>query len=178
MQGAVATTYSELQIGLQVLAILIDADVGRSRFFAHEGHQEIIESVLSSSDNVDWSALTNTFIANKTQGQVPKNSPSPPARGGYVRRNPQSSLPSDDHDMENIRPWTASEALLVASLAGDERGQRAIFKSSVVLPTIQAVMAEPAQVASCLFTTDTVPNSLLTQYLICASAKGRAGCNQ
>jgi hypothetical protein len=99
----------------------------------------VMASVLSSSDSIDWPALTNSYRAgNDNSGQARKPALPPSARSGWFvrKRQPDDSEPEATED-EHIRPWTASEALLVASLAGDERGQKAIFSSSVALPTIR-----------------------------------------
>ena len=139
MQQSIAAAFARREVCTQALAIVMDGDIGRARFFAHDKHGHVMASVLSSSDSIDWSALTNSYRAgNDNSGQARKPVLPPSARSGWFvrKRQPDDSEPAATED-EHVRPWTASEALLVASLAGDERGQKAIFSSSVALPTIR-----------------------------------------
>jgi len=118
------------------------------RFFEHQHADNIIDTVLLPSDNVDWSALTNTY---KVSGKSPGR-PAHIAAPTSSRAGGSPSVRTDDNDNDDelarIRPWTASESLLVAALAGDERGQKAIFSSAIALPTIMAVMDEPSTAAA------------------------------
>jgi hypothetical protein len=138
MQQSIAAAFARREVCTQALAIVMDGDIGRARFFADDKHGDVIASVLSSSDSIDWSALTNSYRASKgSSGQAQKPALPPSARAGWFGMKQQlDSEPAEPED-DKIRPWTASEALLVASLAGDERGQKAIFSSSVALPTIR-----------------------------------------
>ena len=144
LQEAVASAFSRREVCSQAIAIIIDSDVGRQRFFLHKSHAQIVASVLSSSDTVDWSALTNTYRASQTQGRGPANSATPPSMVKGLWGSRKNKPQDQDDDAPNPRPWTASEALLVASLAGDERGQEAIFSSEIALATIEAVLQEGA----------------------------------
>ncbi len=151
LQEAVASAFSRREVCSQALAIVIDCDVGRERFFNHQKHAQIVASVLSPSDSVDWSALTNTYRASQTRNGGPTKSVLPPSsHKGFLglRRQAAEQVHDDSDDSAKIRPWTASEALMVASLAGDERGQKAILSSEIAVPTIVAVMQEPLSPAS------------------------------
>ena len=148
LQEAVASAFTRREVCSQAIAIIIDSDVGRQRFFLHKSHAQIVASVLSSSDTVDWSALTNTYRANQTQGRGPAKSATPPSMLKGLWGSRKNKPQDQDDDAANLRPWTASEALLVASLAGDERGQEAIFGSEIALATIEAVLQEGAPKAA------------------------------
>ena len=69
LQEVVASAFTRREVCSQAMAIVIDSDVGRRRFFDHKSHAQIIASVLSPSDTIDWSALTNTYRARQGQGR-------------------------------------------------------------------------------------------------------------
>ena len=153
LQEAVASAFSRREVCSQAMAIIMDNDVGRQRFFDHPKHTQIVDSVLSPSDSVDWSGLMNTYRASQTRSGGPTKSVLPlSSHKGFfgLRRQAAVQEQVDSEDSAEIRPWTASEALMVASLAGDERGQKAIFSSEIAVPTIIAVMQETLAPASAL----------------------------
>ena len=115
LQAALSLAFQRREICYQVLGITLDDELGRERFFSHNQHAEVCDAVLSSAGYVDGRALTDSFSIT---GAASIESQRSDAR---VMQRLNAGLKGDRES--NIRAWTAAESLLVAGLAGDERGQ-------------------------------------------------------
>ena len=115
LQAALSLAFQRREICYQVLGITLDDELGRERFFSHNQHAEVCDTVLSSAGYVDGRALTDSFSIT---GAASMESQRSDAR---VMQRLNAGLKGDRES--NIRAWTAAESLLVAGLAGDERGQ-------------------------------------------------------
>ena len=128
------SAFNNREFSSQMLAVVMDCDRGRERFFASERYMDVINSLISDQSEYDWAALALEYRQNRSEGN-PSRAPSHFARGqtfgSYAADDEQTDM-NDAGVRETSKPrdWTPSEAMLVASIATDPRGQEILCKST------------------------------------------------
>eukprot|EP00960_Hanusia_phi_P049441 759550-Hanusia_phi.AAC.7 len=126
--------FSSRETCCQMLAVVMDSDRGREKFFNSESFMDVISSLITDQHGYDWAALASEYRQNKIEGK-PVSSPSLLAHKqtfGSLSADDELTVSKDAAEQEsNTKPreWTPSEAMLIASIATDPRGQELLCKS-------------------------------------------------
>mmetsp|Transcript_11772 Transcript_11772/g.40637 ORF Transcript_11772/g.40637 Transcript_11772/m.40637 type:complete len:508 (+) Transcript_11772:111-1634(+) len=128
------SAFNNREFSSQMLAVVMDCDRGRERFFASERYMDVINSLISDESEYDWAALALEYRQNRSEGK-PSRAPSHFARGqtfgSYAADDEQTDMnDAVVRETTKARNWTPSEAMLVASIATDPRGQEILCKST------------------------------------------------